>query len=129
MNLPANDIKDVFPCKYQHDGIFILKNGEPICWWIKNRPYPLEIGSIKGNKTVNNCFQLVRTIVFLFQNNGDFLIEDLPTGSTCITNIKNKKSIAFTPSVNFPFILRIGSLENCVYKEIKTPQEFLEALK
>ena len=124
MNLPADDIKDVFPVVYRNDGIFILKDEYPLCWWIKNIPYPLELGTVKGNKTVNNCFQLVRTIFFLFQKDGEFLTEDLPSGSTCITNMKEGNSITFTTTVNFPFILRIG-----ICKEIKNPKEFLEALK
>lgn len=68
MNLPAEDIKHVFPVVYRNDGIFILKSGEPICWWIRKHSYPLELGTVKGNKKVNNFIELIKQIVYLEQN-------------------------------------------------------------
>ncbi len=66
--LPAEEIKNIFPVVYRNDGIFILKDEYPLCWWIKNRPYPLELGTIKGNKTVNNISELIQEVVFLKHN-------------------------------------------------------------
>ena len=43
--LPADEIKEMFQWQHVNDGIRIIHDGQPICWWIRKSLYPMKIGT------------------------------------------------------------------------------------